>query len=137
MEVDMIKNDEALGVNLDLLEENESKQQFQKQEAKSRWRNTITQGSAAQASVQETSSTRTMKQAVRKIEGSSNLSGKDRMKSQKHWVKEHTSLETTTEIPFYEHGTSATLRNFIRMKCKYLSRAKKATKRALLKFTLL
>nr|GEV85596.1 reverse transcriptase domain-containing protein [Tanacetum cinerariifolium] len=85
MEVDMIKNDEALGVNLDLLEEKKSKQQFQKQEAKSRWRNTITQRSASQASVQETSSTRTMKQAVQKIEGSSNLSGKDRMKSQKHW----------------------------------------------------
>nr|GEW34112.1 reverse transcriptase domain-containing protein [Tanacetum cinerariifolium] len=51
----------------------------------------------------------------------------DRMKSQKHWAKEHTSLETTMEIPFHEHGTSATLRNVIRMKCKHLSHARQSS----------
>nr|GEW38884.1 reverse transcriptase domain-containing protein [Tanacetum cinerariifolium] len=67
--------------------------------------------------VRETSSTRTMKQAVRKTEASSNQTVRDRMKSRKHWAKEHTSLESATKIPFHEHGTSATLRNAIRMKC--------------------
>nr|GFA05062.1 hypothetical protein [Tanacetum cinerariifolium] len=56
---------------------NESKQQFRKQEAKPRWINTIMQGSATQASVQKTSSTGTMKQVVRKIDASSNLSDRD------------------------------------------------------------
>nr|GEX91384.1 zinc finger, CCHC-type [Tanacetum cinerariifolium] len=57
---------------------NESKQQFRKQEAKPRWINTIMQGSATQASVQKTSSTGTMKQVVRKIDASSNLSDRDK-----------------------------------------------------------
>ncbi|GKB62572.1 hypothetical protein Tco_0918758, partial [Tanacetum coccineum] len=57
-----------------------------------------------------------MKEVVRKMEASSDLSMRDCMKLRKHWAKEHTSLETTTEIPFREHGTSATLRNVICMK---------------------
>ncbi|GKC58264.1 reverse transcriptase domain-containing protein, partial [Tanacetum coccineum] len=44
-EVNIIKNNEALEINLDLLEEKKSRQQFKKQEARTRWRNTITQGS--------------------------------------------------------------------------------------------
>nr|GEV96403.1 hypothetical protein [Tanacetum cinerariifolium] len=84
MEVDMIKNDEALGINLDLLEEKESKQQSRKQRAKPRWKNTIMPGFATQVSSQETSSTETIRQAVRKMEANLDLSGKDRMTSRKH-----------------------------------------------------
>nr|GEY56904.1 reverse transcriptase domain-containing protein [Tanacetum cinerariifolium] len=105
-EVDVIKNDKALRVILDLLEEKKkNRKQFRKQKAKPGWRNTITPGFVTQASVRETSSTGTMKQAVRKMGASSNLSEKDHMKS-----------------PFREHGTSATLKNVICTKCKYLSR---------------
>nr|GEX16105.1 reverse transcriptase domain-containing protein [Tanacetum cinerariifolium] len=84
VKVDMIKNDEALGINLDLLEE--KREQAAIQEAKSkakmekyynaRVRNTIYK--------QAISSTKAMRQAVRKMEGSLDLSGKDRMRSQKH-----------------------------------------------------
>ncbi|GJU49345.1 hypothetical protein Tco_1218900 [Tanacetum coccineum] len=67
---------------------------------------------------------RTMKQAMRKIEASSDLSRKDHMRSQKHYEKEHTSLETATGTSCREHGTSATLRNAMCMKRKNLSHAR-------------
>ncbi|GJX09627.1 reverse transcriptase domain-containing protein [Tanacetum coccineum] len=76
-EVDMIKNDEALEIN-------KSKQQSRKQKAKPKWKNTIMLGFATQASNQETSSTGTTKTAMQKTEASSDQSGKDHMKSQKH-----------------------------------------------------
>ncbi|GJW56044.1 reverse transcriptase domain-containing protein [Tanacetum coccineum] len=119
-EVDMIKNNEALGINLDLLEEKRDQAAIQEARSKPRWRNTIMPGFEAQASVWDTSSTGTTKQATRKTEASLDLSGRDHMKLRKHWAKEHTSLETATEIPFRKHGMSATLRNVICMKCKHL-----------------
>ncbi|GKD30878.1 reverse transcriptase domain-containing protein [Tanacetum coccineum] len=82
-EVDMIKNDEALEINLDLLERKESRQQYRKQKAKLRWKNTTMPEFAIQVSGQETSSTRT-KRAMQKMEVSSDLSGKDHTRSQKH-----------------------------------------------------
>nr|GEZ25416.1 reverse transcriptase domain-containing protein [Tanacetum cinerariifolium] len=75
------KNDEALGINLDLLEEKESRQQSKKQKAKPRWENTIILGFVAQVSGRETLSTETTKQSMRKKEASSDLSGKDHIKS--------------------------------------------------------
>ncbi|GJT05989.1 reverse transcriptase domain-containing protein [Tanacetum coccineum] len=89
--------------------------------AKPRWKNTIMPGFAAQVSGWQTSSTGTIKQAVRNMETRLDLNGKDHMKSQKHWAKERTSLETATGTPFREHGMSATLRNAMCMKCKHLS----------------
>ncbi|GJS62198.1 reverse transcriptase domain-containing protein [Tanacetum coccineum] len=82
--VEMIKNNEDLGINLDLLEEKKSRQQSRKREAKPRWKNTITSGSEAQASARETSFTEITKQAMRKTKASSDLSGKGHTKSQKH-----------------------------------------------------
>ncbi|GJY88320.1 reverse transcriptase domain-containing protein [Tanacetum coccineum] len=136
VEVDMTKNNEALGINLDLLEEKKSRQQSKKQEAKPRWKNTITLGSEAQASVRETLYTETMKQATRKTGASSDLSGKDHTNSRKHWAKEHTSLETTMEIPFRECGISATLRNVICMKCKHLLHARQSEREGTAQFFL-
>nr|GEW10021.1 gypsy retrotransposon integrase-like protein 1 [Tanacetum cinerariifolium] len=91
-EVDMIKNDKALEINRDLLEERREQ------------------------------STGAMKQAAQKTEASLDLNGNDHMKSQKHWVKEHISLGTTTETISREHGTFETLKNAMCMKCKHLSR---------------
>nr|GEY92593.1 reverse transcriptase domain-containing protein [Tanacetum cinerariifolium] len=76
---------------------------------------------------QETSSTEAMKQAIRRMEASSDLSGKEYMKSRKHWAKEHTNLETVMGTPFREPGTSATSRNAMCMKCKHLSNARKGS----------
>nr|GEW44189.1 reverse transcriptase domain-containing protein [Tanacetum cinerariifolium] len=65
---------------------------------------------------QGTSFTEEMKQAMRKMEASLALNEKDYMKSQKHWAKEHTNLETAMGTPFRKHGTSATSRNAMCMK---------------------
>nr|GEV11545.1 reverse transcriptase domain-containing protein [Tanacetum cinerariifolium] len=121
MEVDMIKNDEALGVSLDLLEEKREQAAIQEAKSKAKMEKYYNTGSAAQAFVRKTSSTETIKQVIRKIEASSVLSGRNHMKSRKHWAKERTSLETATKISFREHEISATLGNVICMKCKHLS----------------
>nr|GEU53777.1 hypothetical protein [Tanacetum cinerariifolium] len=79
-EVDMIKNNKALEINLDLLEERREQvigfftgQQSRKQKAKPRWKNTILPGSVTQVSSQKTSSTGIIKQAMQKMEASSDL----------------------------------------------------------------
>nr|GFD18458.1 reverse transcriptase domain-containing protein [Tanacetum cinerariifolium] len=97
----------------------ESKPQFRKQGIKPKWKDITTPEFEAPAFVQKTLSTGIMKQAMRKSEASSDLSGKDRTKSQKHWEKKHTSLETAMDTPFREHGTSATLKSVTYMKCKH------------------
>nr|GEV56486.1 reverse transcriptase domain-containing protein [Tanacetum cinerariifolium] len=127
-EVDMIKNNEALGINLDLLEEKREQSAIQEAKSKAKMEKYYNAKVAAQSFVQETSSTRTMEQAMRKTEASSNQSGREHMKSQKRWAKKCTSLETATGIPFHEHGTSATLRNVTCMKCKHLSHARQSNR---------
>nr|GEX53423.1 reverse transcriptase domain-containing protein [Tanacetum cinerariifolium] len=80
-EVDMVQNDEALKLNLDLLEvKKRNKHQSARQEARQRWKSTITPKSATQASNQEILYTRAMISAMQKTEGSYALSWKDRMK---------------------------------------------------------
>nr|GEX61237.1 reverse transcriptase domain-containing protein [Tanacetum cinerariifolium] len=74
--------------------------QFMKQGTKPKWKDIATLGFEAPAFVQETLSTGATKQAMRKMEASSDLSGRDHMKSQKHWAKEHTGLETKMDTPF-------------------------------------
>nr|GEY96172.1 reverse transcriptase domain-containing protein [Tanacetum cinerariifolium] len=83
-EIDMVQNDEALEINLDLLEEIRDKHQSMKQKARQRWKNIATPKSATQASNQETLCTGTMMPAIQKIAKSLALSGKDRTKQQKH-----------------------------------------------------
>ncbi|GKE11377.1 reverse transcriptase domain-containing protein [Tanacetum coccineum] len=61
----------------------ENKQQSKKQKVKPKWKNTIMPGFVTQASGKETLSTETIKQAMWKKEASSDLSGKDHMKSHK------------------------------------------------------
>nr|GEV30003.1 reverse transcriptase domain-containing protein [Tanacetum cinerariifolium] len=82
--VDMVKNDEALEINLDFLEEKKEHVQFGKQRVKPRWKSTIMLGFATQVLGLETLSTETIKQVMRNMEASSDLSSKDHMRSQKH-----------------------------------------------------
>nr|GEX59636.1 hypothetical protein [Tanacetum cinerariifolium] len=79
--VDMINNDEALGINLDLLEEKREQAAIQEAKEKPKWKNTIILGFVTQSLGRQTLSTETTKQAMQKKEASSDLSGKDRMKS--------------------------------------------------------
>nr|GEZ34909.1 reverse transcriptase domain-containing protein [Tanacetum cinerariifolium] len=76
-EIDMVQNDEALKINLDLLEER--REQAVIHEARQRWKNITTQKSATQFLNLETSCTGTMRPTMQKIVGSLALSGKDRM----------------------------------------------------------
>nr|GEX71377.1 reverse transcriptase domain-containing protein [Tanacetum cinerariifolium] len=66
MEVDMVQNNEDLGINLDLLEKRKEHAAIREAKTKQKWKNTTTQRSAAQASSQETSCTVVMMQAIRK-----------------------------------------------------------------------
>nr|GEZ23381.1 reverse transcriptase domain-containing protein [Tanacetum cinerariifolium] len=75
----------------------ESKLQYRKQEAKPKWKDITTLGSETQASFQETLSTRTTKQAMRKKGASSDLSGRDHTKSQKHWANEQKANKSLEE----------------------------------------
>ncbi|GJW06285.1 hypothetical protein Tco_1568708 [Tanacetum coccineum] len=59
-EVDLIKNDEALEINLDLIEEKREQEQYKRRKARLKWKNTTTLKSAAQASNQGTWSTAAM-----------------------------------------------------------------------------
>nr|GEU58192.1 reverse transcriptase domain-containing protein [Tanacetum cinerariifolium] len=126
-EVDMIKNDETLGFNLDLLEEKREQVAIQKARSKAKM------DKYYKARVRNTSFRpgdlvyRNNEASRANMKASSDLSGKDRMMSWKHWEMKHTSLETTMEIPFYKHGTSTTLRNVTRMKCKHLSHARQSS----------
>nr|GEV40101.1 reverse transcriptase domain-containing protein [Tanacetum cinerariifolium] len=134
--VDMIKNDEALGVNLDLLEE--KREQAAIQEARSK-ANLDKYYNARVRSIRFCSEDL--------VYQNNNVScAKDGGKLGPKWegpyevieaLGKEAYLETITEIPFHEHGTSATLRNFIRMKCKHLSHVRQSAKKALLKFSLL
>ncbi|GKA91313.1 hypothetical protein Tco_0813183 [Tanacetum coccineum] len=83
-EVDMIKNDEAMEINLDLLEEKREQAAIQEAKSKAMMENTIMLGFATQVSNRETSSTGAMRQAMWKMEASSDPSGKDHMRSRKH-----------------------------------------------------
>nr|GEZ76891.1 reverse transcriptase domain-containing protein [Tanacetum cinerariifolium] len=97
----------------------ENMPQYKKQGTKPKWKDITTPGFEAPASVQETLSVGATKQAMQKMETSSDLSGRDRTKSRKHWAKEHTGLETIMDTPFREHGISTTLKSAICMKCKH------------------
>nr|GEU29016.1 reverse transcriptase domain-containing protein [Tanacetum cinerariifolium] len=70
-EVDLVQNNEALEINLDLLEEKREEAAIREAKSKTKMeKNTITQKSKIQVSNQETLCTATMMQAERKIQGS-------------------------------------------------------------------
>ncbi|GJR79721.1 reverse transcriptase domain-containing protein [Tanacetum coccineum] len=79
-EIDMVKNDEALEINLDLLEERREQAAIHEARSRQRWKSTITPRSATQASSQETLCTGTMMPAMQEIAESLALSGKGRTK---------------------------------------------------------
>nr|GEV40105.1 reverse transcriptase domain-containing protein [Tanacetum cinerariifolium] len=69
-EVDMVQNDEALEINLDLLEERREQATIREAKSKAKMEKYYNQRSAIQASRQETSCTIAMMQAMRMKEGS-------------------------------------------------------------------
>nr|GFD17943.1 reverse transcriptase domain-containing protein [Tanacetum cinerariifolium] len=79
-----IKNDEALEINLDLLEEKREQTTNQEAKSKATMEKYYNVRVATLVSSQDTSSTGATKQAMWKREASSDLSGKDHMRSQKH-----------------------------------------------------
>nr|GEX48987.1 reverse transcriptase domain-containing protein [Tanacetum cinerariifolium] len=83
-EVYMIKNDEALEIDLDLLKEKREQAVIQEANSKAMMENTILLGFATQVSGRETSSTIEMRQTMRKMEASSDPSEKEHMRSRKH-----------------------------------------------------
>ncbi|GJR33740.1 reverse transcriptase domain-containing protein [Tanacetum coccineum] len=83
-EVDMIKNDKALEINLDLLEERREQAAMLEAKSKAMMEKYYNDRVRNQVSSRETSSTRAMRQAMRKMKASSDPSRKDHMRSQKH-----------------------------------------------------
>ncbi|GJY88175.1 reverse transcriptase domain-containing protein [Tanacetum coccineum] len=79
-EIDMVHNDEALEINLDLLEERREKAAIREARSKAKMENITTQKSATQALSQETLCTGTMMPAMQEIAESLAPSGKDRTK---------------------------------------------------------
>nr|GEV24629.1 reverse transcriptase domain-containing protein [Tanacetum cinerariifolium] len=79
-EVDMVQNDEALDINLDLLEERREQVAIREAKSKAKWKNIPTLRSATQASNLEISCTGAMSPAMQKRAKSLALSGKDHMK---------------------------------------------------------
>ncbi|GKD12657.1 reverse transcriptase domain-containing protein [Tanacetum coccineum] len=79
-EIDMVKNDEALEINLDLLEERREQAAICEARSRQRWKSTITLRSPTQASIQETLCTGTMRPTIQEIAESLALSGKGHMK---------------------------------------------------------
>ncbi|GJX18188.1 reverse transcriptase domain-containing protein [Tanacetum coccineum] len=83
-EVDLTKNDEALEINLDLIEQKREQAAIQAAKVKLRWKNTTTLKSEAQASGRGTWSTVAMMQATPRTEENLALNGKDHMKLRSH-----------------------------------------------------
>nr|GEV67011.1 reverse transcriptase domain-containing protein [Tanacetum cinerariifolium] len=79
-EIDMVQNDEALEINLDLLEERREQATIHEAGNKARWKSTTTQRSAAQASNKKTLCMETMTPATQRIADSLALNGKDHTK---------------------------------------------------------
>nr|GEW34708.1 reverse transcriptase domain-containing protein [Tanacetum cinerariifolium] len=77
-EIDMIQNDEALEINLNLLEERREHEAIHEARSKAKWKNITTLKSVTQASNLEPLSTGTMMPAMQKIARSLTLSEKDR-----------------------------------------------------------
>ncbi|GJT78638.1 reverse transcriptase domain-containing protein [Tanacetum coccineum] len=118
MEVDPTKNNEALEVNLDLIEEKGNKQQFKKQKAKLKWKSITTLRSAAQVSGQVTWSTAVTTQVTPEMVSNLDPNGNDRTKLQNHLEKEHTDLKIAKETNSRRHGTFVILKSVMYTKCK-------------------
>nr|GEW59383.1 reverse transcriptase domain-containing protein [Tanacetum cinerariifolium] len=118
-EVDMVKNNEALGISLDLLEEKREQAAIKEARKKSkmegyynaRVRSTSFRPRDFVYRSNEASHAKDGGKLAPKWEGPYEVT--------EAWAKEHTGLETAMDTPFREHGTSATLKSVIRMKCKH------------------
>nr|GEV96000.1 hypothetical protein [Tanacetum cinerariifolium] len=100
-EVDMVQNDEALEINLDLLEERREQAKIHEAQSKAKWKNTTTLNSATQASNLEILCTGAMRPAIQKRARSLALSGKDHIKSNEaSHPKESGKLSPKWEGPY-------------------------------------
>ncbi|GKA39727.1 reverse transcriptase domain-containing protein [Tanacetum coccineum] len=123
-EIDMIKNGEALEINLDPLEE--KREQATIQEAKSqakmeKYYNARVRSISFRPGVLVY---RSNKASRAEDGGKMGLNVKDHVKSRKHWTKGRTGLGTAIETLFRGHGTPATLRNAMGMKWTMAEEAK-------------
>ncbi|GJW90735.1 reverse transcriptase domain-containing protein [Tanacetum coccineum] len=84
VEIDLIKNDEALEINLDLIEEKREQTAIQEAKAKLKWKVILTLKSAATDSNQGHRVYVTMMQVTPKTEVNLGLNGKDHIRSQNH-----------------------------------------------------
>ncbi|GJU71297.1 reverse transcriptase domain-containing protein [Tanacetum coccineum] len=117
-EIDLTKNNEALGTNLDLIEER--REQAAIQEAKSKkkmekYYNSRVRGTSFKPGdmVQQI-----WKQFMLGMKANSDPSGKDRTKLKSRWEKEHTNSKTVKEMKYQGHGTFVISKSAIYMKCK-------------------
>ncbi|GJX15443.1 reverse transcriptase domain-containing protein [Tanacetum coccineum] len=117
-EMDPTKNNEALGINLDLIEQRREQAAIQKAKSKKKMENITAQESAAQVSSQATWSTAAMKQVMPGTKANSDLSGKDRTKLKSRLEKELTNSKTAKEMKYRGHGTFVISKSVIYMKCK-------------------
>ncbi|GKE70227.1 hypothetical protein Tco_1528299, partial [Tanacetum coccineum] len=98
-------NNEALGINLDLIEERREQAAIQETKSKKKMENITTLESAEQASSQVIWSTVAMKQVTLKTEANLDPSGRDHTKFKNHWEMELTNSKTTKEMKYRGHGT--------------------------------
>ncbi|GJZ25532.1 reverse transcriptase domain-containing protein [Tanacetum coccineum] len=107
-EVDQILNDEALLLNLDMLEEKRERAAIREAKSKAKWKSTTTPRSVTLLSSQETSCTKAMRPAKERKAESLFQNEKDRMKWWKHLEKEHTRSGMEAETYSREPGMSKT-----------------------------
>ncbi|GKA05928.1 hypothetical protein Tco_0685048 [Tanacetum coccineum] len=107
--MDQAKNNEALGINLDLIEEKRDKVAIH--EANSRKRRKIIYK-------QVKWSTTAMKQVMPRMEANLDPSGRDHMKLKSRLERELTNSKTAKEMKYLGHGTFVISRSVIYMNCK-------------------
>ncbi|GJX73536.1 reverse transcriptase domain-containing protein [Tanacetum coccineum] len=110
-EIDQAKTNEALGINLDLIEERREQAAIQEAKSKKKMENITTQESAEQVSSRVIWSTAAMKQVMLKTEG-------PYMKLKSRLERELTNSKTAKEMTCRGHRTFAISKNVIYMKCK-------------------
>nr|GEV58322.1 reverse transcriptase domain-containing protein [Tanacetum cinerariifolium] len=126
--VDMVKNNEALGINLDLLEEKREQAAIQKARNKAKMERYYN------ARVRSTSFClgdfvyRSNEVSHAKDRGKLGPKWEGAYEVTEAWAKERTGLETAMDTPFREHGISVTLKSVIYMKCKHPLHVKQSGK---------
>ncbi|GKF37819.1 hypothetical protein Tco_0114577, partial [Tanacetum coccineum] len=104
-EIDQAKNNEALGINLDLIEERREQAVIQEAKSKKKMENITTQESAEQVSNRVIWSTAAMKQVMLKTKANLDPSRRDHTKLKNRLERELTNSKTAKEMKCRGHGT--------------------------------